>query len=120
MTPDTEEAGFREGAGGEETARERQALEVLGRQIGRFRKMQGMTQAELGRRVGVSRERVGNWERGANAPPPEALVALKRALGVTADELLTGEAGEGPGLDRGTREQRMAYHLRALLELLER
>lgn len=78
-----------------------------------------MTQAELGRRVGVSRERVGNWERGANAPPPEALVALKRALGVRVDELLTGEEGEGPALDAGTKE-RMAFHLRALLELLER
>lgn len=111
--------GLRKGAGREETAKEREVLEILGGQISHFRRMRGMTQMELGRRVGVSRERVGNWERGANAPPPEALVALKRALGVPVDELLTGEAGEGPALDAGTRE-RMAFHLRALLELLER
>ena len=78
-----------------------------------------MTQAELGRRVGVSRERVGNWERGVNAPPPEALVALKRVLGVPVDELLTGEESVGPALDAATRE-RMAFHLRALLALLEK
>lgn len=119
MRADTEGAGLRERAGGEETVKEKGALEILGRQISRFRRMRGMTQAELGRRVGVSRERVGNWERGVNAPPPEALVALKRVLGVPVDELLTGEEGEGVALDAATRE-RMAFHLRALLALLER
>lgn len=95
------------------------ALEVLGRQIGRFRRMRRMTQAELGRRVGASRERVGNWERGTNAPPPEALVALKQVLGVPVDELLTGEERKGTALDTATKEE-MAFHLRALLKLLER
>ena len=119
MTRDMEGAELREGADGDETVKKAGSLEVLGFQIGRFRRMRGMTQAELGRRVGVSRERVGNWERGVNAPPPEALVALKRELGVPVDELLTGEGGEGLALDAATRE-RMAFHLRALLELLER
>jgi transcriptional regulator with XRE-family HTH domain len=108
-----------EGAGGERADEKPEALEFLGRQIGRFRRMRRMTQAELGRRAGVSRERVGNWERGANAPPPEALIALSKALGVSVDELLTGDEGKGASLDAETKEQ-MAFHLRALLELLER
>jgi len=119
MKVDAEGAELEEEVGREKTAREMGALEVLGRQISRFRRMRRMTQAELGRRVGVSRERVGNWERGVNAPPPEALVALKQALGVPVDELLTGEEGRGQELDAATKE-RMAFHLRALLALLER
>ena len=118
MRVDAKGTELREGSEGEGTVKGEEALEVLGRQIGRFRRMRRMTQAELGRRVGVSRERVGNWERGVNAPPPEALVALKRVLGVSVDELLTGEEGAGPAFDAATRE-RMAFHLRALLALLE-
>lgn len=119
MKTGTEREGLPEGGDREEMVKAAGALEVLGCQIGRFRRMRGMTQAELGRRVGVSRERVGNWERGVNAPPPEALVALKRELGVPVDELLTGEEGARPALDAGTRE-RMAFHLRALLALIEK
>ena len=64
---------------------------VMGERILRLRKRWQWSQGELAERLGVTRERVGNWERGENAPPVEALVALGEVLRVSVDELLGGK-----------------------------
>lgn len=60
----------------------------LGAEIERLRGE--MTQAELGRRIGLSRERVGQLERGRNKdwPSPEVFNALARELHVPTTTLL--------------------------------
>jgi len=62
----------------------------LGRRIVQLRKRRRWSQADLAGRLGVTRERVGNWERGEHAPPLEALAALGEVLRVPLDELVLG------------------------------
>ena len=51
----------------------------------------GLTQAELARRMGVSRHCVHYWYWGLNEPNLEKLVRLKQILGCTWEELLGDE-----------------------------
>ncbi len=66
------------------------ARRELGRRIVQLRKRRRWSQGELAGRLGVTRERVGNWERGEHAPPLEALAALGEVLRVPLDELVLG------------------------------
>jgi transcriptional regulator with XRE-family HTH domain len=64
----------------------------MGERIVRLREEKGWDRGELARRLGVTRARLKNWERGTNTPPVETLIALGGALEVSLDELATGEA----------------------------
>ena len=55
-------------AGEEKPVRSRGLTQEVGRRIVRERKRRGWSQGDLARRLGVKRERMGNWERGENAP----------------------------------------------------
>jgi transcriptional regulator with XRE-family HTH domain len=66
------------------------ARRELGRRIVQLRKRRRWSQADLAGRLGVTRERVGNWERGEHAPPLEALAALGEVLRAPLDELVFG------------------------------
>ncbi|HYO15086.1 MAG TPA: helix-turn-helix transcriptional regulator [Thermoanaerobaculia bacterium] len=70
-------------------------LRGLGGRIALLREGKGWSRGELARRLKVTRERLGTWERGVNAPPPESLADLARVLGASIDELLTGRAPVG-------------------------
>lgn len=48
----------------------------------------GITQADLARRMGVSRTAAHNWYWGVTEPNIDTLVRLRRILGCTWDELL--------------------------------
>ena len=52
-----------------------------------LRKGRGISQEELGARLGVSRQAVSKWETGAAAPDMENLLALAREFGVSVAEL---------------------------------
>ena len=41
----------------------------------------GISQAELGERVGVSQGKIGDWERGTQSPSYESILKLSSALG---------------------------------------
>lgn len=56
--------------------------------IKKLRTEQGLSQDELAERVHVVRQTVSKWERGTSVPDAYSLVALARALGVSAAELL--------------------------------
>jgi transcriptional regulator with XRE-family HTH domain len=64
---------------------------AIGERILQLRKRRQWSQGELAERLGVTRERVGNWERGENAPPVEALIALGEVFRVSLDELMRGK-----------------------------
>lgn len=55
---------------------------LTGQQIAEARKAQGMTQAKLANKVGVSTEAVSKWEKGAFAPSPENEEKLYKILGL--------------------------------------
>lgn len=58
------------------------------------RKALGLTQDELGRKLGVTNKAVSKWETGETLPDIQILEMLAGALNVTIDELLTQKAPE--------------------------
>lgn len=61
----------------------------LGNAIARLREGRGLTQAELGKAIGLSRQRVTQLEGGRKTwPSPEVFNSLARALEVPVTELL--------------------------------
>jgi len=72
----------------------------LGRRIVRFRQRKGWRQADLAWEVGVPPTRLAKWERGIHEPSLAVLVRLGKLLGVTLDELITGEPPAGTALTR--------------------
>lgn len=53
------------------------------------RKQQGLTQEELGRKLGVTNKAVSKWEVGETVPEVTMLEPLASALNISVDELLT-------------------------------
>ena len=66
------------------------SMERIGRQISRLRKARGLTQSELGGRLGVTFQAVSKWERGETLPDALLLMELADALDTTADNILSG------------------------------
>jgi transcriptional regulator with XRE-family HTH domain len=60
----------------------------LGQRVADTREKAGLTQTELGQKLGVSQRVIANWERKPVALRAEQLAALADALGVSADYLL--------------------------------
>lgn len=63
----------------------------VGKFIARLRKEQGLTQEALGQKLGVTNKTVSRWENGNYMPDIELLVPLGEELGVSVNELLSGE-----------------------------
>ncbi len=61
---------------------------MLGDQIRLLRQAQGMKQEQLGKKLGVSKQSVSNWENGNIMPSIELLVRLADCFGVSTDYLL--------------------------------
>lgn len=93
------------------------AEESLGDRIRRYRLAKGLTQTQLGERIGVSQRVVAYYEVKGISPPPELLVRIADALDVSTDVLL----GRKKGSDRGGAEPagnvRRLRHLKQLDEL---
>ena len=64
--------------------------EKVGTQIALLRKEKGITQSELGDRIGVSFQAVSKWERGETLPDITLLPDLAKILETTIDFILTG------------------------------
>jgi transcriptional regulator with XRE-family HTH domain len=71
------------------------AKETVGDRIRRLRLARGLTQIQLGRRVGVSQRVVTYYEVEGVSPAPDLLLKLAKALDVGTDELL-GQKIRGP------------------------
>jgi len=69
-------------------------METIGNRISKYRKARGMTQEELAGKLGVSSQAVSKWETDTSCPDISLLPQLCRFLGITTDELLTGETSE--------------------------
>lgn len=68
--------------------------ESIGSRIARLRKEKKMTQEALAEQMGVSAQAVSKWENDQSCPDIGLLPKLGRVLGVSTDELLTGESNE--------------------------
>ena len=65
-------------------------ITTMGERIKELRKGAGMTQEELGNKIGVSAQAVSKWESGISDPSTANLFALADLFGVPADEMLRG------------------------------
>jgi len=63
----------------------------MGKRIMQRRKTMNLSQEELSELTDVSSQLMSTAERGAKAIRPENLLKISKALGVSADYLLTGE-----------------------------
>lgn len=72
-------------------------INIIGSQIQKFRKQQGITQKELGAAIGVSTQAVSQWECGGT-PDVSLLPAIADKLGVTIDALFGREGGEAQNM----------------------
>lgn len=68
--------------------------ESIGNRIAKYRKAKGLTQEALANQMGVSSQAVSKWETDASCPDISALPQLCGILGITTDELLTGNSSE--------------------------
>lgn len=66
----------------------------IGKLIADLRKKQGLTQQELGDKVGVGFRAVSKWERGITVPDISIINELSKILGISSDELLTGKVNK--------------------------
>lgn len=69
----------------------------ISKNIAFYRKMAGMTQAQLADKLDVKTTSVSSWERGANAPDIETLYNVCKIFDLTLDEMYgTGSTHEVP------------------------
>ena len=65
--------------------------ERIGKFIAKCRKEKKMTQSELAEKLGVTDKSIGNWENGRNMPDLSLFKPLCDELGITINDLLSGE-----------------------------
>ena len=62
--------------------------ETFGQRFTRLRKQRGLTQEELGEKLGVSGQAVSKWESGKSDPSTTNLMALAKLFGLSPEDLL--------------------------------
>jgi len=66
---------------------------AFGERLAAARIRAGLTQSDLGKKIGMSQRGIANWEIRANSSPtPEQLAQLSRILDVSIEELVCGDA----------------------------
>lgn len=63
----------------------------IGRFISQLRKEQGLSQEQLGERLGVTNKTISRWETGTYLPPAEMLLSMSAIFDVSVNELLSGK-----------------------------
>ena len=63
----------------------------IGSFLQELRQEHGLTQAELGDKLGVTNKTISRWETGNYMPPVEMLEMLSNLYGLTINELLSGQ-----------------------------
>lgn len=64
---------------------------MLGDNIFKLRKKEGLSQEQLAEQVNVTRQTISNWELNETTPNPEQLKLLSMALNISIDELLNND-----------------------------
>lgn len=70
---------------------------MIAEKIKSLREAQGITQSELAKRLGITRNGVNSWEQGLSMPSPIFLKGLAKQFGTSIDYLL--ELGTNASLD---------------------
>ncbi|MBC8536054.1 helix-turn-helix transcriptional regulator [Feifania hominis] len=87
---------------------------MLNQRIRELRQLRKMSQVELARRLGVTKQSVSNWENDNIQPSVEMLTKIAAVFAVSTDYLLGMEQGEYIDVSGLPREA--VSHLRLLIE----
>lgn len=68
-------------------------VKALGQRIKRYREQGGLTQTDLGDKLGISYQQIQKYEKGTNRVSVDTLVRMARALGQLPSAFL--DSGEG-------------------------
>ena len=79
---------------------------TLGEHIQTLRKNAGLSQEELGEKLGVARQSVSKWESDATIPELDKLIAMSKLFGISVGGLLGME--ESDGADRELTDRELA------------
>ena len=91
---------------------------MLNQRLRALRQARGLSQVDLARELGVTKQSVSNWENDNIQPSIEVLVRLAGVFSVSTDYLLGLDAGEL--LDVSGLPGEVIAHLRQLVEDLRR
>lgn len=91
---------------------------MLNQRLRALRQARGLSQVDLARELGVTKQSVSNWENDNIQPSIEVLVRLAGIFSVSTDYLLGLDAGEL--LDVSGLPGEVIAHLRQLVEDLRR
>ena len=75
---------------------------LVGSRIRKFRKGRGMSQAQLGEKLGVTFQQVQKYENGKNRVGASRLQMISTALGVPVGQLFTDDAGTSSNVGKTT------------------
>lgn len=65
--------------------------EAIGKFIAMCRKEKGLTQMQLAEKLNITNRAVSKWETGKSCPDASIMMELCKILGITVNELLSGE-----------------------------
>jgi len=95
----------------------------MGNRIALLRQKKGLSQAALGRKLGLSASAIGMYEQGRREPSISILILLAKEFGVTIDDLLTGSVKKASvystGSESGTSKHEKALFFFSALWLIE-
>ncbi len=83
----------------------------IGKFLAELRRERGLTQEQLGERLGISNKTVSRWENGNYLPPVEMLVELSGVYNVSINEILSGKR-----LDESETKAAAEENLKSVLE----
>lgn len=63
-------------------------MSTLGKRLRRLRRWKEMTQNDVGRALGISRDTYANWETDRTSPDPDTLLQLARLFNTSVDYLV--------------------------------
>jgi transcriptional regulator with XRE-family HTH domain len=66
-------------------------VKMIGQFLAQLRKDKGLTQEQLGEKLGVTNKTVSRWENGNYLPPVEILQLLSDLYGLTINEILSAQ-----------------------------
>ena len=92
--------------------------EKIGKLISSIRKEKGMTQEDLANKLGVGAQAVSKWERGINIPDVSLLKNLANELGVSVNDLLSGEINSENSISYYNKQNKQGISLKNIVVLI--
>lgn len=92
----------------------------VGNLIRYLREEKGLSQSQLGEKIGVSNKTISKWENGRGYPDTLILLSLAKELEITVDELLKGELNKNNKVNNDHNKINNMINYKAELTLFKR